>query len=45
MSMNECYVMKVLKKSKNKKKIRKSAHLEAMMEYKRMLCDETLHES
>ena len=32
-SMNECYVMKLLKKSKNKKKLRKSAHLEAMKEY------------
>ena len=32
-SMNECYVMKLLKKSKNKKKLHKSAHLEAMKEY------------
>ena len=41
--MNECYVMKLLMKSKNKK-IRKSAHLEAMKEYEWMLCNETLDE-
>ena len=42
--MNECYGMKLLMKSKNKKKLCKSAHFEAMKEYEWMLCDETLDE-
>ena len=42
--MNVCYVMKLLMKSKNKKKLRKSAHLEAIKEYEWMLCHETLDE-
>ena len=41
--MNECYMMKLLMKSK-KRTLRKSAHLEAVKEYEWMLCGETLDE-